>query len=144
MTTQNYANHRRYVAGYHFMLSALLFIGAILAIFNIVRHKPNEGGYISTWLIALLFVCMAIVFIYIRQFPLKAQDRAIRAEQALRYYILTQKPLSHELTVYQVAALRFAADDEFIFLVDRALGEKLSPEDIKKAIQNWKADHHRV
>jgi uncharacterized membrane protein YsdA (DUF1294 family) len=144
MNEQNFANHRRYVAGYHFLLSALLFIGTIVAIFNIIRHKPNEGGYVSTWLIALLFVCATIIFIYLRQFPMKAQDRAIRAEQALRYYILTQKPLSHELTIYQVAALRFAADDEFIILVDRALAEKLSPDDIKKAIQSWNADHHRV
>jgi hypothetical protein len=144
MNAQNYANHRRFVAGYHFMLSALLFIGSILAIFNIIRHKPNEGGYISTWLIAWLFVCATIIFIYLRQFPLKAQDRAIRAEQALRYFILTQKPLNHELTIYQVAALRFAGDDEFVLLVDRTLAEKLSPDDIKKAIQSWNADHHRV
>jgi hypothetical protein len=75
---------------------------------------------------------------------MKAQDRAIRAEQALRYFILTQKPLSHELTIYQVAALRFACDDEFVLLVDRTLAEKLSPDDIKKAIQNWNADNHRV
>jgi hypothetical protein len=144
MNQQNYANHRRYVAGYHFLLSALLFIGIILAVFNIIRHRPNEGGYLSTWLIGLLFVCATIIFIYMREFPKKAQDRAIRAEQALRYFILTQKPLSHELTIYQVAALRFAGDDEFVLLVDRTLAEKLSPDDIKKAIQNWTADHHRV
>lgn len=144
MNSQNYANHRRYVSGYHFLLSSLLFIGCVLSVFNIIHHNPNEGGYISTWLIALLFICAIIIFIYMRQFPLKAQDRAIRAEQALRYYILTQKPLSHELTIYQVAALRFAADDEFIILVDRALAERLSPDDIKKAIQSWNSDHHRV
>ena len=144
MNSQNYANHRRYVSGYHFLLSALLLIGIILSVVNIIRHRPDEGGYVSTWLIALLFVCGTIIFIYLRQFPMKAQDRAIRAEQSLRYYILTQKPLSHELTVHQVAALRFAADNEFIVLVDRAISERLSPDDIKKAIQNWNADHHRV
>src|ERR1700743_2696518 len=110
MNAQNYTNHRRYVSSFHFLLSALLLIGTILSIVNIVRHRPNEGGYESTWLIALLFVCGIIIFWHMRQFPIRAQDRAIRAEQALRYYILTQKPLSHELTVYQVAALRFAGD----------------------------------
>jgi len=44
----------------------------------------------------------------------------------------------------QIIALRFAPDDEFVILADRAIKENLSPVEIKKEIKNWRADHHRV
>lgn len=81
---------------------------------------------------------------YIRTFPIKAQDRAIRAEEGLRYFILTRQPLSNKLSIMQIAALRFAPDDELLPLVEKVLAENMTPTDIKKAITNWRADHHRV
>jgi hypothetical protein len=95
-------------------------------------------------LIILLFIVALLSFYFIRTFPLKAQDRAIRAEESLRYFILTRKPFDSSLTMGQIIALRFAPDDEFVPLVDRAVKESLSPSDIKKAIKNWRADHHRM
>jgi len=144
MKEQNYTNHRRYVIGYHIILTALLFIGTVFAIVNVIRHAPDKGGFLSTILIALLFICADISFLLVRQFPLKSQDRAIRAEEGLRYFILTRKPIDSRITIQQIAALRFAPDDELLPLVDRAVAENLSPDDIKKAIKNWKADYHRV
>jgi hypothetical protein len=144
MNGQNYANHQRYVKGYHFLLSALLLIGTIGSIINIIRHKPNEGGFISTVLIALLFICGLLIFLFMRQFPLKAQDRAVRAEESLRYFILTRKPIDSRIGLKQIIALRFAGDDELIPLVDRVVAENLSPAEIKKAIKHWRADYHRV
>ena len=44
----------------------------------------------------------------------------------------------------QIIALRFAPDDELIALADKALKEKMSNKEIKLAIKNWKADHHRM
>jgi len=40
--------------------------------------------------------------------------------------------------------LRFADDDEFVSLAEKAANENMKPDDIKKAIVNWKADHHRI
>jgi hypothetical protein len=40
--------------------------------------------------------------------------------------------------------LRFASDDEFPALAEKAALENLSENDIKKAIKNWKADDYRV
>ena len=77
-------------------------------------------------------------------FALRAQDRAIRAEENFRHFILTGKPLPAELKLGQIIALRFAADEEFVGLVGKAIAEKLSVNDIKKAIQQWRADHHRA
>jgi uncharacterized membrane protein YsdA (DUF1294 family) len=144
MEDQNYANHRRYAAGYHYVLSGLLVIGLIVSIINIFRHKTYQGGFVSSILIFLLFVCAALIWAFLRTFPLKAQDRAIRAEEGLRYFILTRKPIDSRITIRQVAALRFAPDDELIPLVERVIAENLSPDDIKKAIKNWKSDYHRV
>jgi hypothetical protein len=95
-------------------------------------------------LICLIAFILAVLWIYIRTFPLKAQDRAIRADENLRYYVLTGKLFPNELTVQQIIALRFAPDSEFVGLVDRAIKENLSNKDIKLAIQNWKADFYRV
>ena len=48
-----------------------------------------------------------------RVYPLKAQDRAIRADENLRHFAMTGKLLDPRLTVKQVVALRFASDGEF-------------------------------
>jgi hypothetical protein len=144
MKDQNYATHRRYAAGYHYVLSGLLIVGLIISIVNIFRHSPGQAGFLSAVLIALLFVCAFLITAFLRTFPLKAQDRAIRAEEGLRYFILTRKPIDNSITIQQIAALRFAPDDELIPLVERVITENLSPDDIKKAIKNWKSDYHRV
>ena len=83
-------------------------------------------------------------FWFIRTFSLGAQDRAIRAEENLRYFSLTGKLFSDKLTLRQIIALRFAPDEEFVALVDRAINENLSQTIIKQTIQNWKADHNRI
>ncbi len=62
----------------------------------------------------------------------------------MRYYVLTGKLLDKEITMKQIIALRFAPDDELIALADKALKEKMSNKEIKLAIKNWKADHHRM
>lgn len=81
---------------------------------------------------------------YARVFSLKAQDRAIRAEENFRYFLLTKEAMPKELTTRQIIGLRFASDDEFVGLVERAIKEKMSENDIKKAIKNWRGDHYRA
>lgn len=144
MADQNLKNHKRLVPGFHLLLSFLLIAGIIISIINIVRHPANSGGHVSAALITLLFVCAIIGFWFMRQFPLKVQDRAIRAEETLRYFILTGKQLDARLTISQIIALRFAPDDELISLANKAANENLSSSDIKKSIKNWRADHHRA
>jgi len=144
MKKQNYTNHRRWVPGYHFLLSSLLIIGTLIAGVNALRHLPNTGGFVSAVLIENAFACGLLLFWYSRQFPLKVQDRAIRAEENLRYYALTGKLLDDRLNIRQIIALRFAPDDEFLELVEKAIKDNLAPEDIKMAVKEWKADHHRA
>jgi hypothetical protein len=71
----------------------------------------------------------------------------VRLEMRLRYFILTNKKmdeLESKLSFGQIAALRFAPDDELLPLIDRTLRENLSSNAIKKSIKNWKADDMRV
>ncbi len=84
------------------------------------------------------------IFYFVRGFALKAQDRAIRAEEKLRYFILTGKPLSTKITTRQIVGLRFASDEEFVGLVNKSEKENLSEKEIKASIKNWKEDLYRA
>jgi hypothetical protein len=84
------------------------------------------------------------MYAYVRLFPLRAQDRAIRAEENFRYYLVTGKPLPPGLRMGQIIALRFASDEEFPALVAKSLKENLKSKEIKQSVQKWKTDHHRV
>ncbi len=71
----------------------------------------------------------------------------IRIEERLRLAILLDKPMRArigELTESQLVGLRFASDAELPALAERALTEKLSRDDIKKAITQWRPDYWRV
>ena len=144
MQEQNFANHGRVVKGFHFVLSPLLVAGLITALINVYFQWKAHYDMLNSILITLLFICCLLLALFTRQFSLKAQDRAIRAEENFRHYLLAHKPLDSKLTLQQVIALRFAPDDEFIILADRATKDSLSPAEIKKEIKNWKPDHHRV
>ena len=144
MKEQNYKNHRRIVPLYHgfaFLLLLVLVIGSAIH-FN---HTLQYGkGRLDAAMMALASVILVLIFFYARLFALRAQDRAIRAEENLRHFVLTGKLLDPRLTIAQVIGLRFAKDDEFIELAKRAAAENMSQDDIKKAVQNWRADHHRA
>ncbi|HSQ48034.1 MAG TPA: DUF6526 family protein [Lutibacter sp.] len=142
MKQQNYKNHSKYVIGYHgvTLLAILAFLGG--AIRNL--WNSSEDNLYSASLLVLLAFILFLMFYFIRSFALKAQDRAIRSEEKLRYYILTGKSINNKLTTRQFVGLRFVPDDEFPALAEKAASENLSENDIKKAIKNWKADEYRV
>jgi hypothetical protein len=75
---------------------------------------------------------------------LRAQDRAIRAEENFRHFRLTGKPFDYRLRLHQVIALRFAVDEEMPALAKKAVEENLTAKQIKQEIKNWRPDHHRV
>ena len=142
MKTQNYSNHSRFVPLYHFFTllgTLVLFIGSIV---NLV--KSSGSNLYNASLIVFGSLLLLLTAFYARVFSLKAQDRAIKAEENFRHYLLTGKPLDSKLTVRQIIGLRFASDEEFPDLVKKAVNENLSEKDIKKSVKNWKADNYRV
>jgi ammonia channel protein AmtB len=142
MKEQNFENHSRFVPGYHYVTLTAILLLLIGSFVNLFR-SAKENLY-SASLICLIAFILVLVSWYLRSFALKAQDRAIRAEENFRHFILTGKPLPAELKMGQIIALRFASDEEYVALISRAIAEKLSNKNIKQAIQQWRADHHRA
>ena len=130
------------VPGFHY-----LTFGAILALIggsiNYLLKATPENKYLAS-LLVLASIIFVLVAWFTRTFALKAQDRAIRAEENLRHFVLTGKLLPTNLTVGQIVALRFATDAEFPALVEKAAADQLTSKEIKQSIQNWKADFYRV
>ncbi len=143
MAEQSFANHKQMVPGFHyvtFMVWLLTFIGAAMNLYH-------SWGTPAQYSASLIFVIMLLLFSalwYLRMFALGAQDRAIRAEEHVRYLELTGKPLPANLSLPQIIALRFASDAEFPELANRSAEEGLSGKEIKEAIRTWRADNHRI
>jgi hypothetical protein len=142
MTEQQFSNHARMHPLYHYVTAPLVLVGLIGSIVNLVNAEPSN--FYSASLIVLAFVILLFIGAMLRTYALKAQDRAIRAEESLRYFILAGKAIDTRLRMGQIVALRFASDDEFVALAEKAATEGLSWKEIKQLIQNWKADYRRI
>ena len=139
MQDQNFKNHARLVLEFHVLLLGILAVLLVLSIINLFH-----GINLSSVMFFLIAVSSILGFVKIRTFPLTVQDRVIRAEENLRHFTLTGKLLDNRLTLPQIIALRFASNEEFVELAEKAIKQNLSNRQIKQAIQNWKADHHRA
>ena len=144
METQNYEHHVQLVTPFHKVLLPLSFLTLIGSVVNLVESWGDHQRLYSASLIVVLSFCMAGALLFGRVFALKAQDRAIRAEENLRHFALTGKLLDPRLTVKQVVGLRFASDDEFVALARKAADENIAPDAIKRAVKNWRPDLYRV
>jgi len=144
MKEQNFKNHIHLVPAYHYVLFLLLLVLFGWSIVHLIKTINLGSGRIMALMLFIMSVALFLIAYLLRSFALKAQDRAIRAEENLRHFVLTNKLLSSSLSVSQIVALRFASDDEFVALANRAAAEKLSNKEIKEAIKNWRADYYRV
>ncbi len=142
MSKQNFSNHTRYIPLWHFITGTALLAFIVGSIINLV-NSSKENRY-SASLLVLAGLILVVIFWYARWFALRAQDRAIRAEENLRHFVLTGKLLDRHLRTSQIIALRFASDEEFVELAKMATEEKMRSVAIKKAIKHWRSDHHRV
>ena len=87
MNEQNFKNHGRYIPLYHFITPAILlaiFGGSIVNLIN----ADVDTRYSAALILFMPFV-LFIIYWYSRSFALRAQDRAIRAEENFRHFILT-------------------------------------------------------
>lgn len=145
MKEQRYSNHVRYYIPHHFIFYPLSL--AFLTV-TVKTAVTADAGNAIWWALSGVIVLIIWVSFMMRQhYGLINQNRTVRLELRFRYYTLTQKRLElleDRLSFSQLAALRFASDEELPGLVDRAVSESLSPDHIKKQIRNWKPDHMRV
>ncbi|MEP6675520.1 MAG: DUF6526 family protein [Ferruginibacter sp.] len=139
---QTFKNHSRYLPVWHLVILPLIIAALVFSVMNFI-HATAEV-HMSAAIILVLNVLMLFIWFYSRRFALKAQDRAIRAEESFRYFILTGKPVDRQLRLGQIIALRFASDEEMPALAKKAVAENLSSKAIKMEIKNWREDMHRV
>ena len=139
---QSFANHAKFDPPFHFFVLPVLLVNIFVVAFFYFR-SPGLGG---AWIV-LVSVALLVFAGRARSFVTHLQDRIIRLEERLRLSTVLQEPLRSrisELTDSQLVALRFASDAELPGLVQRALDEKLSRREIKKAIVDWRPDYARV
>jgi hypothetical protein len=141
---QSYENHAQIVPMFHYVTLGILQLTFIGACVNLYQSWGDHARFYSASLLVTLTFGTILAALFARSFALKAQDRAIRAEEQLRHYVLTGKLLDPRLTVKQIIGLRFASNEEYAALAQRAADQSMSPKDIKQAVRNWRPDTYRV
>lgn len=141
MSPQRYANHAHQPVP--------TFIGTAFWLLSVGGAVAASFGYgwgrtlAVTGALSCLFMLLAMGRVY----TTTLQDRIIVLEEKLRVASLltpAQQARFAELSPKQVAALRFASDGELPALFERTAAEGLKPDAIKRAVTNWRADHHRT
>ncbi len=142
--SQSYNTHVRMIPSFHYFLVPLSLITLIAAVIHLFVGKMHGISLFSSLLFVSVSLIVVMTVFFSRRFACKVQDRAIRAEENLRHFALTGKLLDPRLTTNQIIALRFAPDEEWISLCEKAVQDNLTPERIKRSIKAWKADLDRV
>ncbi|MDP9170387.1 MAG: DUF6526 family protein [Acidobacteriota bacterium] len=144
MPEQSYSNHTKLAPPFHFVLAPLTVAVLIGSLVNLYKSLGDHERLYNASLICAMAVALFLLAFLARVFALRAQDRAIRAEENLRHFALTGRLLDARLTLAQIIGLRFASDAEFPALASRAAAEGLSLDQVKKSVKNWRADNDRL
>ena len=140
-TPQDLKNHGRTDAWF-MTLGLIVVINLIVAIVSLVRVRNLDHAWVL-----ILSLGLIVLWLRVRGYPLKVQDRVIRLEERLRLRALAPPEWQaqiHRLSEDQLIGLRFAGDDEVVALAGQALAENLNRKQIKERIRSWRADTWRV
>jgi len=144
MAEQNFANHVRWVPGYHFFVVPVLTLNFGWSIYRWKVSGFSLDGFIAV-LVAAGLVGLSL---NARFFALAVQNRVIRLEERMRLERLLPQDLKAriaEFTCGQLVAMRFASDAELPALARKVLAENIqSGKAIKRLVQNWRADYLRA
>jgi len=141
MAEQSFQSHAHRPT--HTAIAGLLALLALIFIVRTMYFGRDMRDLAILMTVLAVFVLVAISRVYI----VRLQDRLIRLEEKVRAAeLLTsgQDAQLAKLSVKQIVALRFASDEEFGALLERAVRENLSPKDIKAAVKNWRPDNYRT
>jgi hypothetical protein len=144
MTEQNFANHVRWVPGFHYFVMPVMALNFAWSIYRWKVAGFSLDGFVGVLTAAALFMLM----FYARIFALKVQDRVIRLEERMRLEKLLPadlKPRIEEFTSGQLVAMRFACDAELPAIARKVLTENIrTGKTIKQMVQNWRPDYLRA
>jgi uncharacterized protein DUF6526 len=144
MAEQNFANHARWVPGFHFFVIPAMTLNFGWSIF---RWKV-AGFSLDAFISVLTAAALLLLMVYARNFALTVQNRVIRLQERMRLERLLPedlKPRIGEFTCGQLVAMRFACDAELPALARKVLTDKIQTgKAIKQMVQNWRADYLRA
>ncbi|MBC8082366.1 MAG: hypothetical protein H7Z21_04085 [Hymenobacter sp.] len=149
MATQPTRNTPMLYAWHHFVLLPALLITAFYSIrrYATVAGEDTEISRLWFTLMLLAVVSLGVLILLRQHYALRLQDRLIRLEVRQQYFEATGqslRPLESQLQLSQILALRFAGDAELPALVQAAIKEQLSSQDIQARIQQFTFDTMRV
>ncbi|MET3536212.1 DUF6526 family protein [Chryseobacterium limigenitum] len=145
MESQNYKNHRKFYPPHHFIYLPLLILLEGFGIYKIFNDEENKLAW--ELFSVVIFLIFYLAFMVRQHYAIGLQNRLVRLEFKQRYFeIFNQRSdeIEEKLSFGQIAALRFAYDDEFKDLLYKALHENTSGDEIKRSIKNWRPDQHRI
>ena len=124
----------------------------IASVFALIAMIASIGAWLFGWLtipvsVVSLSFAVAVLVAISRTYITTLQDRIIMLEMKIRCAELLpagKSALLSKLSPKQVAALRFASDDELEALLERSISDNLPPRVIKQSIKNWRPDYHRT
>jgi hypothetical protein len=143
MAAQTYATHR-----HNPRLTGIGFLFLLLAAIAFTLRWLDVGGAVLFGVgLSSLMLSNLVLLLISRIYTTKLQDRIIRLEMKIRGAQMLspaqQVTLAH-LTMAQLVALRFASDGELPALVERADRDRLTADQIKRAITTWVPDLDRT
>ena len=147
MKEQNNANHMRIDRGWTvaaiillgWTVSILIGLGSLIKNYILNMNNAEYAGMFIENFATFLLPLSAIMFVWIgflklRAYAKKLQDRIIKQEENFRHFVMTGKQLNPSLSISQIVALRFAGDNEFLALSEKAVQENLTNKEIKVLI----------
>ena len=144
MVQQNYKNHAKFVPLFHFFSAPILIMNFVWSCVRLWKSHFGIEGFLG------LVVAAGLLGMLLsgRLAALAVQDRVIRLEEQLRYARLLPDDLKERIgdfTIGQIVSLRFASDAELPALARKVLSENVQDrKQIKRMVQNWKADYLRA
>jgi hypothetical protein len=144
MAEQNFANHVRWVPGFHFFIMPVIALNFGWSIYRWKLAGFSLDGFINV----LVAAALVTLTLYARLFALAVQNRVIRLEERMRLERLLPadlKPKIADFTCRQLVAMRFADDAELPGLARRVLADNIQEgKAIKQMVQTWRADYLRA
>ena len=144
MAEQSFANHVRWVPGYHFFVMPVMALNFGWSIYRLRVASFSLDAFVGV-LVAAALVALTL---YARLFALAVQNRVIRLEERMRLERLLPadlKPRIAQFSCRQLIALRFASDAELPGLARKVLADNIQEAKIiKKMVQTWRPDYLRA
>jgi hypothetical protein len=144
MAEQNFANHVRWVPGFHYFVMPVMTLNFCWSIYRLKAANFSLDSIVGV----LLATALIGLTLYARLFALAVQNRVIRLEERMRLERLLPedlKPKIAEFSCRQLIAMRFASDSELPALARKVLTDNIQGgEAIKQMVQTWRPDYLRA